>query len=109
MVYTEIQNVNVTGLDSILVYVITEIPIVGVAILISVWLMFTLSIYYGTRKFSSGQGDFFAAMAAGGFITCIIGTIGTFTFGITDKYTLSIILIILVISFLLLIPKRSRD
>jgi len=106
--YTEIGNVNITGFDEIIVYVATAVPIFIPAMLIAVFIMFTFAIYFGTRKFS-GQADFWSAASAGGFVTTVIGTIFTFTAGIINKYTLSILTILFILSFVFLLPKRNRD
>lgn len=108
MAYQNISSMNITGLDSILVYVANEIPIFIPALLISTWLMLSLLIYFGTRKFA-GQGDFFAGMAASGFLVAVLGTVITFTFGIINKWTLGMTLGIVVISVIVLLTGRSRD
>ena len=106
--FTEIADVNITGLDSILVYVANEVPIFIPALLLFIWLMLSLLIYFGTRKFA-GQGDFFAGASASGFLVAVLGTIMTFTFGIINIYTLGLTIGIAIFSFIALFIRRNRD
>lgn len=107
MAYQTIQEFNATGLDNIVVYVANTVPIFIPALLIIIWISVTLMIYYGTRKF--GTGDFFVAAAASGFLAFVIGTIMTLTFGIINNWTLGTLAGILIISVLSAFVKRNRD
>jgi len=108
MVYNTIDTKNITGLDGIFVYVANEVPIFVPAFLLSTWLIVSLLIYFGTRKFS-GQADFFSAAASAGFLTCVLGTVMTFTPGIINLYSLSTTIAIAIFSFIFLWVKRNRD
>jgi len=67
-----------------------------------------MSIYFGTRKFA-GQGDFFAAASAGGFVTIVIGTLFTLVSGMINVWTITLTIVIAIVSVLLLLPRRDRD
>ena len=108
MTYNSIDSQNFTGLDSVLVYVANEVPIFIPAMLLLIWLMLSLLIYFGTRKFA-GQGDFFAGLSASGFLVAVLGTIMTFSFGIINLYTLSVTIGIAIFSFVGLFIRRNRD
>ena len=107
MVYQTIQEANVTGLDGILVYINSAIPIFTPALLIAVYLAISLMIYLGTKRY--GQGDIFAAMSAAGFFVVVLGTIMTLTFGIINIYSITVTILIAVVSFVLLMIRRNRD
>jgi len=102
-----IQDMNVTGLDGVLIYIANAVPIFIPTLLIAIWIGVTTVIYFGTRKF--GQGDIFVAFAAGGFLTFVIGVIMTLSFGIINNYTLVTIAGILIVSALIGLTKRNRD
>lgn len=108
MAYTQISDVNITGIDQIIVYIANEVPIFVPFLLICIYLSIGLIIYFSSRKFS-GQGDIFAAFTASGFFTAVLGTIMTFVFGIINIWTLTITILIVIVSFVLLMIKRSRD
>lgn len=108
MVYETIDTKNITGLDGVLSYVANAVPIFIPAMLLFLWLLFSLLIYFGTRKFA-GQGDFFAGLSASGFLIAVLGTILTFSFGIINLYTLSVTIGIAIFSFIALFIRRNRD
>ena len=108
MTYTDVSDVNITGLDSILVYVANEVPIFVPAFLLFTWLMISILIYFGTRKFA-GQGDFFAGASASGFLVAVLGTVMTLTFGIINLWTLGTCFGIAIFSLIMLQIRRNRD
>lgn len=105
--YLTIQEYNVTGLDGILIYLSTAIPLFIPIMLIAIYLAVSMMIYLGTRKF--GQGDIFAALSAGGFFTAVVGTMMTLTFGVINYYVLTMVILILILSFIILFLRRNRD
>lgn len=106
--YTQIDAVNVTGVDDILIYLANAVPIFIPTLLIGLYLLISLLIYYGTRKYS-GQGDVFAAFAASGFFVAVIGGIMSFAFGVINTSSLVISILLAIVSFILLMSKRNRD
>ena len=106
--YNSIDSQNFTGLDSILVYVANEVPILIPAMLLFIWLMLSLLIYFGTRKFA-GQGDFSAGASASGFLVAVLGTVMTLTFGIINIWTLGTCFGIAIFSLIFLSTRRNRD
>lgn len=108
MAYTPIENYNITGVDDVFVYLANNVPIFIPAMLIFIWISVTSLIYFGTRKFA-GQGDFFAATSAAGYLTVVLATAMTLGFGFINWYTLGIIIGIFIFSTIFLLIRRSRD
>jgi len=108
MVYQELQDINITGFDDVLVYISTQLPFFVPMMLLFIWMMFTLLMYFGSRKFS-GQADFFSAAAAGGFVSVVLATILSLYSGITNMYTLILMTVIVILSFVFLWVRRNRD
>jgi len=107
MTYQTIQEYNATGLDGIFVYLANAVPLFIPMMLAAIFFLITLSVYFGTKKY--GTGDFFAAATAGGLVTSIIATIMTFTAGMVNLPVLMICIAVTILFFIGMMAKRERD
>ncbi len=105
--YQTISEVNVTGLDGILIYVTNTVPSFIYFLLIAIFLIITMGIYLGTKKF--GSADFFAAATVGGFITTLVGIIMTIPFGMINLVVLIPVILLTIIFFIVFMIRRNRD
>jgi hypothetical protein len=106
--YTTIDQLNITGIDGIFVYLAQNDPIFVPAMLIFIWLVVTLIIYFGSRRWQ-GNSDFFVASAAGGFFAFILAVMLTLTTGIIGLSSIIIMLAITGVSVIASMIKRNRD
>jgi predicted MFS family arabinose efflux permease len=108
MAYPTLDSVNVTGIDSLLVYVNTADPSFIILFLLCFGLMIFIATYFGSRKLS-GQADATASLAAAAFVNMLLVILLKLQSGILTDVTfyISFIILIVAIVMLFLAPKMK--
>ena len=107
MVYQTIQQMNVTGIDDLLLYTQNVVPIFIPLFLLAIFIITSLGIYFGTKR-NSGYGDFFTATAVGSFLTTIIAILMTLKDGLINVYTLAACIVVTFLCILGLFFNRGE-
>ncbi len=107
MAYTNAFDYNITGIDNILVYVATEVPMFIPLLLFTICLVITLGTFFGTKRLA-GQGDFFASLTVGSLVTTVLAGFMTLRDGLINSYTLAFCVVLSIVCVAMLMFSKER-
>jgi len=107
MTYQTIDTANVTSLDGLLTYVSNQVPLFIPMMLFAIFMIITITTYFGTRRLR-GDSDIWASATAGCLVSFVIGTFMTLGAGIINLPTLVSLVVFLIIGIVLLFTSRER-
>lgn len=98
---------NVTGVDSIFLYVnsVTDFWFVRL-LLLAIWCIITFGSYF-IQKESTGLGDFPVSMMVGSFVTLVTAILMRLVPDLVDGYTIAFCIIVSALSFLFLMFSKD--
>jgi len=106
MAYQTLTEFNATGMDGMLVYVSTVVPIFIPLVLFSFFTIITLATYFSQRRLT-GRGNFFSSLSVAGFSTTILAFIMTLIPDLINTLTLVVTVSITIVAVIILLLTKG--